>query len=297
MHDRLFTLRLFVRVARKGSFSAAGRELKIPQPTVSRLIATLEKDIGAALLTRTTRAVTLTEAGADFLARVEPVLDALDDAEHAARGTGRLRGVLRVGVSSSMAIRGLMPHLQHFLDQHPELRIEMLLDDMRQNLVAEGVDVGLRFGPLPDSTATAQRLGAAERVIAASPGYLLRAGTPQTPADLAHHSVIAGPGRLAHAWSFTRDGKTQSVRVDGQLSVSVNEVSRAAALTGIGIASMTLGACLQELEDGSLVRVLPEWSMGEIELHAVFPAGRAAKPAARAFADHVASHLAHMLIH
>lgn len=296
MHDRLFTLRLFVRVARKGSFSAAGRELKIPQPTVSRLIATLEKDIGAALLTRTTRAVTLTEAGTDFLARVEPVLDALDDAEHAARGGGRLRGVLRVGVSSSMAIRGLMPHLQAFLDQHPELRIELLLDDLRQNLVAEGVDVGLRFGPLPDSSATAQRLGAAERVIAASPDYLRRAGTPRTPAELAQHSVIAGPGRLAHAWSFARDGKTLSVRVDGQLSVSVNEVSTAAALAGIGIASMTLGACLKELQEGSLVRLLPDWSMGDIELHAVFPAGRAAKPAARAFADHVANNLTHMLV-
>jgi len=296
MHDRLFTLRLFVRVARKGSFSAAGRELKIPQPTVSRLIATLEKDIGAALLTRTTRAVTLTEAGADFLASVEPVLDALDDAEHAARGGGKLRGVLRVGVSSSMAIRGLMPHLQGFLDQHPELRIELLLDDLRQNLVAEGVDVGLRFGPLPDSSATAQRLGAAERVIAASPEYLRRAGTPRTPAELTQHSVIAGPGRLAHAWSFARDGKTLSVRVDGQLSVSVNEVSRAAALAGIGIASMTLGACLKELQEGSLVRLLPDWSMGDIELHAVFPAGRAAKPAARAFADHVANNLAHMLV-
>ncbi|NGZ84429.1 LysR family transcriptional regulator [Duganella aceris] len=296
MHDRLFTLRLFVRVARKGSFSAAGRELKIPQPTVSRLIATLEQDIGAALLTRTTRAVTLTEAGADFLARVEPVLDALDDAEHAARGGGRLRGVLRVGVSSSMAIRGLMPHLQAFLDQHPDLRVELLLDDLRQNLVAEGVDVGLRFGPLPDSSATAQRLGAAERVLAASPDYLRRAGTPHTPAELAQHSVIAGPGRLAHAWSFTRDGKTLAVRVDGQLSVSVNEVSTAAALAGIGIASMTLGACLKELQKGSLVRLLADWSMGDIELHAVFPAGRAAKPAARAFADHVAKNLGHMLI-
>lgn len=296
MHDRLFTLRLFVRVARKGSFSAAGRELKIPQPTVSRLIATLEKDIGAALLTRTTRAVTLTEAGTDFLARVEPVLDALDDAEHAARGGGRLRGVLRVGVSSSMAIRGLMPHLQAFLDQHPDLRVELLLDDLRQNLVAEGVDVGLRFGPLPDSSATAQRLGAAERVIAASPDYLRRAGTPRTPAELAQHSVIAGPGRLAHAWSFARDGKTLSVRVDGQLSVSVNEVSTAAALAGIGIASMTLGACLKELREGSLVRLLPDWSMDDIELHAVFPAGRAAKPAAHAFADHVANNLTHMLV-
>lgn len=294
MNDHLFTLRLFVRVARKGSFSAAGRELHIPQPTVSRLIANLEKHIGAALLVRTTRAVTLTEAGVDFLARIEPVLAALDEAEQAARGTGELRGLLRVGVSSSFAIRGVMPKLPGFLQRHPELRVELLLDDLRQDLVTEGVDVGLRFGSLPDSTAVAQRLGAVPRVIAASPAYLAGAGTPQTPSDLARHSIIAGPGRLAAPWKFTRDGKTQSVRVDGQLSVSVNEVSTAAAVAGIGIASMSLGACLKELGDGTLVRVLPDWDMGAIELHAVFAAGRAAKPAARAFADFYAGNLQHM---
>jgi DNA-binding transcriptional LysR family regulator len=295
VHDHLFTLRLFVRVARKGSFSAAGRELSIPQPTVSRLISNLEKSIGAALMTRTTRAVALTEAGTDFLARIEPVLAALDEAEQAARGSGELRGVLRVGVSSSLAIRGIMPKLPEFLARHPQLRVELLLDDLRQNLVAEGVDVGLRFGVLPDSSATAQRLGAVPRVIAAAPAYLQRAGTPGTPADLARHAIIAGPGK-AHTWSFSKDGKTQSVRVDGQLSVSVNEVSTAAAVAGIGIAAMSLGACRKELDDGSLVRVLPDWDLGEIELHAVFAAGRAAKPAARAFAAFLANNLDHMAI-
>lgn len=294
MHDHLFTLRLFVRVARKGSFSAAGRELHVPQPTVSRLIATLEKDLGAALLVRTTRAVTLTEAGIDFLARIEPVLAALDEAEQATRGVGALRGVLRVGVSSSFAIRGVMPKLPVFLKRHPELRVELLLDDQRQDLVTDGVDIGLRFGAPPDSSAVAQRLGAVPRVLAASPAYLAAAGTPQTPADLATHSIIIGPGRQAPSWSFSRDGKTQSVRVDGQLSVSVNEVSTAAAVAGIGIATMSLGACLKELGDGTLSRVLPDWDMGEIALHAVFAAGRAAKPAARAFADFYTDNLEHM---
>lgn len=294
MHDHLFTLRLFVRVARKGSFSAAGREMHVPQPTVSRLIATLEKDLGTALLVRTTRAVTLTEAGIDFLARIEPVLAALDEAEQATRGAGALRGVLRVGVSSSFAIRGVMPKLPVFLKRHPELRVELLLDDQRQDLVTDGVDIGLRFGALPDSSAVAQRLGAVARVLAASPTYLAAAGTPQTPADLAMHSIITGPGWQAPSWSFSRDGKTQSVRVDGQLSVSVNEVSTAAAVAGIGIAAMSLGACLKELGEGTLRRVLPDWDMGEIALHAVFAAGRAAKPAARAFADFYTDNLEHM---
>jgi len=294
MHDHLFALRLFVRVAHKGSFSAAGRELKIPQPTVSRLIAQLEQEIGAALLTRTTRAVTLTEAGREFLSRIESVLAALDDAEQTARGVGKLRGVLRVGLSSSLAIRGLMPRLQRFMELHPDLRVELLLDDARQDLVTEGVDIGLRFGPLPDSSAVAQRLGAVERVIVASPAYLARAGTPRTPDELAQHSFVAGPGGKATSWSFSKDGAKHTVRVDGRLAVSQNEVATSAAIAGMGIVSMSLGACLKELNEGALVRVLPGWDMGRIELHAVFAAGRAAKPSARAFAAYLSQNLQHM---
>ena len=294
MHDHLFALRLFVRVAHKGSFSAAGRELKIPQPTVSRLIAQLEQEIGAALLTRTTRAVTLTEAGREFLSRIESVLAALDDAEQSARGVGKLRGVLRVGVSSSLAMRGLMPRLQRFMDLHPDLRVELLLDDARQDLITEGVDIGLRFGPLPDSSAVAQRLGAVGRVIVASPAYLARAGTPRTPDELARHSIVAGPGGKAATWTFHKDGKQHTVRVDGRLSVSQNEVATSAAINGMGIVSMSLGACLKELNEGALVRVLPGWDMGRIELHAVFAAGRAAKPSARAFAAYLSQNLQHM---
>src|ERR1700749_3806885 len=116
MSDRLHALRLFVRVARTGSFSRAGRELGLSQPSASRIVAALEREVGAALLTRTTRALTLTEAGADYLARVEPILAALEEADHAARGTGELRGTLRIGISSSFATREVIPRLGAFLD-------------------------------------------------------------------------------------------------------------------------------------------------------------------------------------
>ncbi|MEO6679763.1 MAG: LysR family transcriptional regulator [Pseudomonas sp.] len=285
MNDHLFGLRLFLRVARKGSFSAAGREMNIPQPTVSRIIAQLEKSVGAALLIRTTRAVSLTEAGTDFMARLEPILAALDEAEQAARGADELRGVLRVGVSSSFAIRGVVPRLPVFLERHPELKVELLMDDQRQDLVIEGVDIALRFGPLPDSSALAKRIGSTPRIVAAAPGYLARAGVPQLPADLATHSVIVGPSLAGHVWSFQHDGTVVSVRVDGKLSVSLSEVSTVAAVAGLGIVSMSLAGCIKEIEDGTLVRILPEWDMGTIEVNAVFAAGRAAKPSARAFAD------------
>lgn len=293
MNDRLSSLHLFVRVARRGSFSAGGRGLNIPQPTVSRMIATLEREMGVALFTRTTRAVALTEAGVDFLARIEPILAALDEAEHAVRGTGELRGVLRVGLSSTFAIREIAPRLPLFMEQNPALRVELLTDDMRQDFVSEGIDVGLRFGALPDSTAVARRVGTWPRVIVASPAYLKTAGVPQTPADLAAHSVIVGPSLPGPVWTFRKDGKTMSVRAGGRLTATVNEVATAVVVAGLGLASMARVGCQRELNDGSLVQVLPDWNMGSVELHAVFPGGKAIKPSARAFADFLVAECTH----
>ncbi len=292
MSDRLFALRLFARVARTGSFSAAGRELGLSQPSASRIIADLERKVGAALLTRTTRAVTLTEAGGDYLARIEPILAALEEADHAARGTGELRGLLRVGVANSFAARAVIPTLPDFLARHPALRVEFLMNDRRQDLVAEAVDVALRFGVLADSTAVARKIGESRRMVVASPAYLARAGTPAAPADLLGHDVIVGPaGITPDGWSFGRDGKTTSVRVEGRLFFNANEGGTAAAVAGLGIFSTGSWGCRAELAAGTLVQVLPDWSMGLVDVHAVFAAGRAAKPSARAFADHLAEAL------
>jgi DNA-binding transcriptional LysR family regulator len=179
MSDTVLALKLFVRVARLGSFSRAGLEFRLSQPSVSRIIRDLEREVGAGLLTRTTRAVVPTEVGAEYLARVEPVLDALEEASHAARGTGELRGVLRIGLSSTFAIREMIPRLPKFMDRHPLLRIDLVVDDERQDLVTEGVDVALRFGTLSDSTAIARRIAAWPRMLVASPDYLTKAGTPR----------------------------------------------------------------------------------------------------------------------
>ena len=148
MNDRFLSLQLFIRVARTGGFSIAGREMGVSQPTASRIVAALEKKVGVALFTRTTRAVTLTEAGSDYLVRAEAILAALDEADHAARGTGELRGVLRVAVSTSFAVRSVLPSLSPFAEMHPKLRIEFILNDEKQDLVGEAVDVALRVGAL-----------------------------------------------------------------------------------------------------------------------------------------------------
>ena len=126
MNDRFFSLQLFARVARSRSFSVAGREMGISQPTASRIVAALEKQVGVALFVRTTRAVTLTEAGSDYLSRVVSILAALEEADHAARGTGELRGLLRVATSAGFTIRGILPRLARFTDRHAGLRVEFV---------------------------------------------------------------------------------------------------------------------------------------------------------------------------
>lgn len=286
MSDRLLALRLFVRVARAGNFSRAARDLGLSQPSASRIIAALEREVGASLLTRSTRALALTEAGAEYLARVEPALAALDEAEHAARGTGELRGVLRVAASSSFTEHAVIPRLDHFLRRHPKLRLVILINDQRQALITEGVDVAFRFGVLDDSTATARRLGSVKRVLIASPAYLRRAGRPKVPADLNSHDIILGP-MAPDRWTFEKDGRRVSLHLEGRLVVAANEGAVAAAVAGLGITRTGIIASRTELAKRSLIQVLPDWNMGSVDVHAVFPAGRATKRAASALADHI----------
>jgi DNA-binding transcriptional LysR family regulator len=290
MNDRFTSMRLFVRVARSGSFSVAAREMGMTQPTASRIVAALEKQIGVALLLRSTRAVTLTEAGADYLARCEAILAALDEADHAARGTGELRGTLRVAMSPVFASRTVMPRLAKFADQHPKLRIEFALDDARHDLIGDSVDVAVRIGTLDDSTAVARKIGAVYRVLVASASYLAAAGTPSVPSELAEHALIVGPaGRSSEAWSFQKGGKTTSVRVQGRFVINATEAAAAAAVAGLGIYSTGQRGVQAELQSGTLVRVLPDWEIGASDINVILPAGRAAKAAARAFTDFIAA--------
>jgi DNA-binding transcriptional LysR family regulator len=290
----ILTLRLFTRVARLGSFSAAARECGLAQSQVSRLVADLEAGLGARLLSRTTRAVVPTEAGLEFLSRMEPVLAAIEDAENSVRETGELRGVLRLGMPSTMATRVVIPRLCGFTEMHPLLQVEVLLDDSRQDMVREAVDVGVRVGPMPDSGGTARFIGTMRRVLVASPGYIARHGAPQTPEDIPAHRVVTGPAS-AHptSWQFERDGKTSDV--DPQANIVTNDTAGAisAAVAGLGLTSTTSWAAGEELSSGALVRLLPEWAMATLPVHAYFPLGRATRLAARAFVDYLAERLEH----
>jgi len=291
MTDRLLTLTLFVRVAHTGSFSRAGKDLGLSQPSASRHIASLEREVGAALFARSTRAVVLTEAGADYLAKVEPALAILEEATQAIHGKGVLRGVLRIGLSPSMAIREVIPRLPAFISKHPALRIDLAMDDGRQDLIRSAIDVAIRSGKLEDSSATLRRVGSNPLLIAASPAYLKRAGYPKTPNDLSGHPVLIGVPGSNGICCFEKNGRTVSIKVEAPLSGNINEAAVAGGVAGIGIVACSLWGCRAELKSGALVQILKDWNMGAADVNAIFPAGRGAKLAARAFVEHFAKSL------
>jgi DNA-binding transcriptional LysR family regulator len=283
-----FTLRLYTRVARLGSFSAAARECGLSQSQASRIVADLEAELGVRLLSRTTRAVVPTEAGGEFLARIEPILAALDEAEHSVREGGELRGLLRMSMPTSFGIRDVIPRLASFAQRHPNLHIQLQLGDRRQDLIKDAVDAAIRLGRLPDSTATAKLIATIPRVVVASPDYLARCGTPGTPNDLVGHRIVGGTAAaVPTAWRFQRDGQESAIKLDPYFSTDENEGAIAAAVAGFGITSTSGWACRRELDNGSLVRLLPEWKLAGIPVHAYFPMGRATRAAARAAIDHL----------
>jgi len=292
MNDKLLAIRVFVRVAHTGSFSAAARELDLSQPSVSRIIAGLEEDVGGALVIRTTRAVTLTDVGNDYLVRVEAILGLLEEADHAARGSRELRGSLRVAMPASFGVREIIPVMPGFLVRHPSLNVSLLMSDQRQDTIKEGVDVALRLGELADSSATARLIGRTQRIVVASPIYLKARGTPKTPADLAAHAAIVGPaGTSASSWFFQKGDQSMSARINSRLTVSVNEAAIAGAVAGIGVVTTSLWGCRAELASGSLIQILPDWKMNEVEAHGMFTPGRRPKPSARAFVEYVMAEL------
>jgi DNA-binding transcriptional LysR family regulator len=277
----------FLRVVETGSFSAAARHLNIGQPAVSKTIAQLESRLQVSLLIRSTHGLTPTEAGQRFYERARAAIQEADEAELAARGAGAgLSGCLRVSAATTFARLHIVPLLPRFLAQHPELEVDVLLDDRVIDLVAEGIDVSLRMGALTDSSALARRLATGRRSVLATPGYLARAGAPRCPADLAEHEAVIY-SQLSNVWSFARDGAEASVAVRGRVRVSAAEGLRAAVLADIGLTIASDWMFAPELANGTVRRVLDDWTLPTLGLWAVFPAGRLASAKARAFASFV----------
>ncbi|MDR3508233.1 MAG: LysR family transcriptional regulator [Caulobacteraceae bacterium] len=285
--DRFQAMATFVRVVETGSFSGAARQLHVGQPAVSKIVAQLETRLQVSLLLRSTHGLTPTEAGQRFYERARAAIAEADEADLAARGAGAgLSGRLRVSAATTFARLHVMPHLPCFLAEHPELDIEVILDDRMIDLVAEGVDLSLRMGALPDSSAVARRLATGGRSVLGTPAYLARAGEPRIPADLAEHEAVIY-SQLPNVWSFKRDGAEVSVSVHGRVRVSAAEGLRAAVLADLGLTIASDWMFAPELATGAVRPVLQGWSLPPIDLWAVFPAGRMISAKARQFANFV----------
>ncbi len=289
MSDRLQELQVFARAAENGSFSRTGRELGLSQPSVSRIIGELEARLGVTLLLRTTRRITVTDAGALFLDRAREILAEIEDAEDAARGVDSLRGTIRLALPVLYGTREIIPRLPKFLKAHPLLRVEMAVVDQRQDLVAEGADVAIRLGDLSDSGFGARRLQTLQRMLVASPLYLNARGKPKTPADLAVHDCIFGPGNFGRdSWSFTRNGTETSVEVHGRIHTNSGPGVLASVMAGLGIAMASTVMAGAEVKAGSLVPLLRGYRLDPVDVHAVFPGGPRPSTKVRALVDFLA---------
>ena len=292
MSDRLQEFAVFARVAESGSFSRAARELNLSQPSVSRIVSDLEERLGVKLLLRTTRSITLTDAGTLFLDRARTILAEVEEAEDAARGADSLRGTVRLALPVIYGMREIIPRLPKFLKAHPLLRVEMTVSDERQNLVAEGADLAIRLGTLVDSGFGARKLATLERMLVAAPDYLEARGTPKRPADLAGHDCIFGPGGFGRTnWSFRKRNTVISVDVEGRIVTNSGPGVYASVLAGLGIAMTSSAMCRNEIREGKLVRLLPGYGLDPVDVHAVFPGGPKPSTKVRALADFLVDEL------
>ncbi|HYZ31429.1 MAG TPA: LysR family transcriptional regulator [Crenalkalicoccus sp.] len=289
--DRIEAMATLLAVVRAGSLSAASRELRTPIATVSRRISELEAHLGTRLLTRTTRRITLTDAGEAYAAACRHILEQVEEAERAASGEYRApRGELTVTASMMLGRRYLTPIATDFLGAYPDVVVHLRLSDRALDLHQEHVDVAVRLGPLPDSSLVARRVGEIRRVLAASPEYLARRGTPGTPAELAGHDCLDFAGfRTFSAWDLSPDGAETGVRP--RLSIDTAEPLVDAAIAGAGIVGLFSFHIAAAVRAGQLVPLLRGFEPPPLPVHLVYLGGGPLPLKVRAFLDFAAPRL------
>lgn len=289
--DRIDAMRLFIRVADAGSFSKAASDLGLGQPTVSRRVQDLEASLDATLFLRTTRSLNLTEAGERFYKRAQDILSEYDDAEAEARGLDHEPvGLLRISCVSSMARLVIGPRIASFMKMYPHIRVDVLTDDSYTDLVEEGVDLAIRIGKLVDSSLMAKKVGEAPAALWASPEYLAARGTPAHPRDLAEHDAVMFRQTASTEWTLSRGDETVNVKVDGRFKASSGDLLLQATQNGLGVFLTAAWLVSDCVNDGSLVRILPEWTATPSPIHCVWTSGKL-RGKAKLFADHIADAL------
>lgn len=292
--DRLTALSGFVTVSELGSFSAAAEALGLSQPAVSQQVRALEARLGVRLFDRTTRKVVLTDAGARYLDHARAVLERLEEAD---RSVGRLdnamSGRLAIGAPVGFGTSLLASYLIDFKRAHPDLLLDVSLSDRFVDVVAERLDVSIRMGGITDERLIVRRIGAIERCLAATPGYLDRRGRPRHPGELSGHDYVLH-AQIAGGENFqltNSEGGTAEVRVNPVFRSDSSSLTNEAIFAGLGVGLVHRMLLDPLVEAGRLEHVLPDWRYGSQHIHAVYPSNRYIPMKVRAFVDGLAAHL------
>ena len=278
---------VFAKVVEAGSFVGAARELSMPKSTVSRKVSELEERLGARLLQRTTRQLSLTDAGRAYYRHAARVLVELGEAELAVTRMQEIpRGLLRVTTPINVGYLGRL--FTTFLEQFPEVTFEMVCTDRVVDLVEEGFDVSVRVGRLADSSLIARHLGSQKSHLVASPAFLAKHPQPMTPGDLAGMPVLVfGALPDPTTWHLVRGTEHAKVTVEPRFTVNDFDLVYRAVLDGIGMALLPSYRVNDDLREGRLVRLMPDWCTPAAQFHAVYPSTRHLSPKVKAFVDHL----------
>ena len=285
--ENLADIAVFVRVVERGSFTLAADDLALSRAAVSKYVSRLEERLGARLLHRTTRRLSLTEAGAALFEASHGALERIEEAESAVTESQSIpRGRLKVSAPMSFGILHLARLLPAFAREHPQVTLDVRLDDRFVNLVEEGIDVALRIGVLRDSTLVARKLANTRMLVCASPAYLREHGTPERPEDLASHNcLVYGWLPSAGVWRFAAANEEMPVAVSGNLRVNNGIVLAQAAVDGLGIVVSPSFYVAELLREGRLRRVLADFRLPDLGIHAVYPQTPHVPAKVRAFVD------------
>mgnify|MGYP003703463705 FL=1 len=285
--DRFKEMATLVAVVDAGSFVQAAERLRSSKAAVSRIVADLEGRLGARLLNRTTRRLSLTEAGQAYVERCRQILDEVDEADGlAGMSTSRAVGLLRVNAPYTFGVVHLAPLWGPFMQMHPDVTLDISLSDRVVDLVEEGFDLAVRISDMPDSSLVTRRLAGSAVVMCAAPDYLHEHGHPRTLEDLAHHHIIAySYWRQGDTWSFDSPQGRQAVLTRPRLRANNGDICRAAALAGQGIVLQPTFLVGEDIQQGRLVRVLPELVAPELGVYAVYPSRKHLSAKVRALVD------------
>jgi DNA-binding transcriptional LysR family regulator len=292
--DRLEAMSILVASVETGSFSAAGRLLGMPLPSVSRKVADLEAHLDAQLLVRSTRKLTLTDAGAAYVAACKLILEQVDEAESQAAGEYTIpRGTLVVTAPIVFGRLHVVPVVNEFLKNYAQINVHLTLSDQTLSLADEHIDVAVRIGALPDSTLVATKVGEIRRVVCGSPSYFAAHGTPKTPEDLADHMCVTYTGRTAGAdWVFSpRERPSKSVRPLCRLKINTAESAIDAAIAGVGVTNVLSYQVTRLVTEGKLRAVLNDYQPDPVPVHLVHASQSLAPLKLRRFMEFAAPRL------